>query len=87
MDEHRVAGTAKNIGGKVEEGFGRLAGDMKSQVQGQVKQVQGAEAQLVLIGVLPWIQRDDALVQRPDERQGRLGRAAPEDVDVHEGSG
>jgi hypothetical protein len=52
-----------------------------------VKQVQGAEAQLVLIGVLQWIQRDDALVERPDEGQGRLGRAAPEDVDVHEGAG
>ena len=46
MDEHRVAGTAKNIGGKVEEGFGRLAGDMKSQVQGQVKQVQVAAEDL-----------------------------------------
>jgi uncharacterized protein YjbJ (UPF0337 family) len=46
MDEHRVAGTAKNIGGKVEEGFGRLAGDMKSQVQGQAKQVQGAAEDL-----------------------------------------
>jgi uncharacterized protein YjbJ (UPF0337 family) len=46
MDEHRVAGTAKNIGGKVEEGFGRLAGDMKAQVQGQAKQVQGAAEDL-----------------------------------------
>jgi uncharacterized protein YjbJ (UPF0337 family) len=46
MDEHRVAGTAKNIGGKVEEGSGRLAGDMKSQVQGQAKQVQGAAEDL-----------------------------------------
>jgi hypothetical protein len=25
MDENRVTGTAKNIGEKVEEGFGRLA--------------------------------------------------------------
>lgn len=46
MDEHRVAGTAKNVGGKIEEGFGRLAGDMKSQVQGQAKQVQGAAEDL-----------------------------------------
>jgi uncharacterized protein YjbJ (UPF0337 family) len=46
MDEHRVAGTAKNIGGKVEEGLGRLAGDMKAQVQGQAKQVQGAAEDL-----------------------------------------
>ena len=44
MDEHRVTGTAKNVGGKIEEGFGRVTGDMKSQVQGQAKQVQGAAA-------------------------------------------
>ena len=46
MDEHRVTGTAKNVGGKIEEGFGRVAGDMKSQVQGQAKQVQGAAEDL-----------------------------------------
>jgi uncharacterized protein YjbJ (UPF0337 family) len=46
MDEHRVAGTAKSVGGKIEEGFGRVAGDMKSQVQGQAKQVQGAAEDL-----------------------------------------
>jgi uncharacterized protein YjbJ (UPF0337 family) len=46
MDEHRVAGTAKNVGGKIEEGFGRVAGDMRSQVQGQAKQVQGAAEDL-----------------------------------------
>ena len=34
MDEHRIAGTAKNMGGKVEEGFGRVTGDTKSQVEG-----------------------------------------------------
>jgi len=44
MDEQRVTGTANNVGGKIEEGFGRVAGDMKSQVQGQAKQVQGAAA-------------------------------------------
>jgi uncharacterized protein YjbJ (UPF0337 family) len=46
MDEHRVTGTAKNLGGKIEEGFGRIAGDVKSQVQGQAKQVQGAAEDL-----------------------------------------
>ncbi len=30
MDENRISGTAKNIGGKVEEGFGRVAGDTKT---------------------------------------------------------
>lgn len=42
MDENRVAGTAKNIGGKVEEGFGRATGDTKTQAEGIVRQVSGA---------------------------------------------
>lgn len=34
MDENRVAGTAKNMGGKVEESFGRVTGDTKSHSEG-----------------------------------------------------
>jgi len=41
MDEHRVTGTVRNAGGKVEEGFGRATGDTKSQIQGVMDQVQG----------------------------------------------
>jgi len=41
MDEHRVAGAARNAGGRVEEGFGRVTGDTKSQVQGVIDQAQG----------------------------------------------
>ena len=33
IDENRVSGTAKNIGGKVEEGFGRVTGDTKTRLQ------------------------------------------------------
>jgi hypothetical protein len=43
MDENRVSGTAKNIGGKVEEGFGRFTGDTKTQAAGVAKQV-GSQA-------------------------------------------
>jgi uncharacterized protein YjbJ (UPF0337 family) len=46
MDENRVAGTAKNIGGKVEEGFSRVTGDTKSQVEGIVNQATGAAQDL-----------------------------------------
>ena len=42
MDENRVSGTAKNIGGKLEEGFGRVTGDTKTQAAGIAKQVSGA---------------------------------------------
>jgi uncharacterized protein YjbJ (UPF0337 family) len=46
MDEHRVAGAARNVGGKVEEGFGRATGDTKSQVQGVIDQAQGTAEDL-----------------------------------------
>jgi uncharacterized protein YjbJ (UPF0337 family) len=46
MDEHRATGTAKNLGGKIEEGIGRIAGDMQTQAKGQAKQMQGAAEEL-----------------------------------------
>ncbi len=42
MDENRTIGTAKNLGGKVEEGFGRVTGDAKTKAQGQMKQAEGS---------------------------------------------
>ena len=42
MNEDRVVGNAKNLGGRMEEGFGRATGDVKSQVQGKAKQAEGA---------------------------------------------
>ncbi len=46
MDENRIAGTARNMGGKVEEGFGRMTGDTKSQVEGIANQAAGAAQDL-----------------------------------------
>jgi len=46
MDEHRVTGAVKNVGGKIEEGVGRVTGDTKSQFQGIVDQVQGTAENL-----------------------------------------
>ncbi len=42
MNEDRVAGTARNLGGKVQEGFGRVTGDAKSQADGLINQAAGA---------------------------------------------
>jgi uncharacterized protein YjbJ (UPF0337 family) len=42
MNEDRFVGNAKNLGGQVEEGFGRATGDVKSQIQGKAKQMEGA---------------------------------------------
>jgi uncharacterized protein YjbJ (UPF0337 family) len=46
MDENRVAGTARNVGGKVEEGFGRVTGDTKAQTEGLVNQAAGTAQNL-----------------------------------------
>jgi len=41
MDQDRVLGGAKNVGGKVEEGLGRAVGDAKIQGEGVVDQATG----------------------------------------------
>jgi uncharacterized protein YjbJ (UPF0337 family) len=46
MDENRIAGTAKNIGGKVQEGFGRVTGDAEMQAKGIGNQVRGSAQDL-----------------------------------------
>jgi uncharacterized protein YjbJ (UPF0337 family) len=46
MDENRIAGTARNIGGKAEEGFGRVVGDAKTQAEGVANQVRGTAQDL-----------------------------------------
>jgi uncharacterized protein YjbJ (UPF0337 family) len=46
MNQDRVAGTAKNIGGQIEEGYGRVTGDVQSQVEGKIKQAAGAAQDL-----------------------------------------
>jgi uncharacterized protein YjbJ (UPF0337 family) len=46
MNEDRVAGTATNLGGKVQQGIGRVTGDTKSQVEGVVNQAAGAAQDL-----------------------------------------
>jgi uncharacterized protein YjbJ (UPF0337 family) len=40
-DKDRVEGSAKNIGGKVKEGFGKLTGDSKTQAEGKADQAEG----------------------------------------------
>ena len=46
MDENRISGTARNLGGKVEEGFGRVTGDLKAQAQGKLDQAVGTAQDL-----------------------------------------
>jgi uncharacterized protein YjbJ (UPF0337 family) len=46
MDENRIAGTARNMGGKVEEGLGRVTGDTKTEVEGMVNKAAGTAQNL-----------------------------------------
>ena len=46
MNEDRTAGTARNLGGKAEEGVGRVTGDIKEQVQGKLDRAAGAAQDL-----------------------------------------
>jgi uncharacterized protein YjbJ (UPF0337 family) len=41
VDENRIEGSAKNIGGKIKEGFGKLTGDSKTQAEGKADQAEG----------------------------------------------
>ncbi len=41
MDKDRIEGAAKNMGGKIKEGAGKLLGDEKMTREGQADQVEG----------------------------------------------
>jgi uncharacterized protein YjbJ (UPF0337 family) len=41
VDDDRVEGAAKNLGGKLKEGVGKVLGDEKLRREGQVDQVKG----------------------------------------------
>jgi len=46
MDENRAEGTIRNLGGKAQEGLGRVTGDAETQVKGQANQALGAAQDL-----------------------------------------
>ncbi len=41
MDKDRIKGAAKNMGGKIKEGAGKILGDEKMTREGQADQVEG----------------------------------------------
>ena len=50
MNEDRVIGTARNLGGQAQEGLGRMTGDTKSQVEGVINQAAGAAQESLRAG-------------------------------------
>ena len=41
MDENRIEGTARNLGGKVQEGWGKATGSTQTQAEGLANQAAG----------------------------------------------
>jgi uncharacterized protein YjbJ (UPF0337 family) len=46
MDENRVEGTALNLGGQIQERFGKVTGDARTQAEGLANQAAGAAQDL-----------------------------------------
>lgn len=50
IDDDRVRGSAKNLGGKLKEGLGSLTGDAKLKGDGRADQIEG-KAQNAIGGI------------------------------------
>ena len=46
MDENRLEGTARNLGGTIQEGVGRATGDTKIKAEGLMNQAAGTAQDL-----------------------------------------
>ena len=46
MDEDRVEGTARHVGGKVQEAVGRVTGDARTRAEGLANQAAGTAQDL-----------------------------------------
>ena len=46
MDENRVEGTARDVGGKVQEGWGKVTGNAQTQAEGLANQAAGTAQDL-----------------------------------------
>lgn len=50
IDDDRIDGSAKNLGGKLKKGLGNLTGDAKLQREGEADQIKG-KAQNAIGGI------------------------------------
>jgi uncharacterized protein YjbJ (UPF0337 family) len=46
VDENRLEGSVRNVGGKIQEGVGRATGDTRSRVEGVMNQAAGTAQDL-----------------------------------------
>jgi uncharacterized protein YjbJ (UPF0337 family) len=42
VDENRIEGTARNVGGKIQDAVGAVTGDKETQARGQMNRVAGS---------------------------------------------
>lgn len=47
VDENEVEGTARNIGGKIQDALGGLTGDTDTQAQGKMNQAAGQAQKMI----------------------------------------
>jgi uncharacterized protein YjbJ (UPF0337 family) len=71
MTDDRIASTAKNFGGKVQEAYGSVTGDVGHEVKGKMRQAEGAAQDL-------YGQAKDALADAG--RMAQQGAAEARDV-------
>ena len=63
MDKDRVKGAARNIGGKIKEGAGKVLGDEKLKTEGRADRVAG-KVQNVVGGIKDKLREDKARDRR-----------------------
>jgi uncharacterized protein YjbJ (UPF0337 family) len=63
MDDNRVKGAARNVGGKIKEGVGRAVGDEKMKREGQADQVTG-KVENTVGGLKDEVRENQALRER-----------------------
>ena len=68
MSDDRMTGMAKNLGGKAEEGIGRVVDNARAQLEGTAKQVEGAVQDL-------YGQTKDAAADAAEAMRERVGEA------------
>lgn len=47
MNEDRIIGSAKQVGGSIKEAIGKIVGDPKLQIDGKAQQVEGKTQSLI----------------------------------------
>ena len=82
MDDNRVEGAARNIGGKVESAAGKLVGDQKLQADGAIDQVAG-RAQQAVGGAADSMRDATASVRRVANQAGDYGSALLDQVEEY----